>query len=185
MKNFWLFLSVSIAIIVSGCVSSKKVEMAELKIRNIELIQVNDTRWDSKTVPNGEQGKKCGGQDPHFPSLTFNLKELANHFKSKIIKIEMDAYDVDWAGGSHGKWSYVFDSNADTFTSPKVPSETTTMPSGVKGLSMHTATRNCDPGYYLAPSSCLATRGHRYFTDIIFTLENGESIVTKFSQGVY
>jgi hypothetical protein len=185
MKHLWLLLSVSIVFIVSGCVSSKKVEMAELKNGNIEFIQVNDSRWDGKNVPGGEQGKKCGGTDPHFPSLTFNLKELGNQFKSKIIKIEMRAYDLDWPEGSHGRWSYIFDPKADVFTSPKIPSETTTMPEGVKGISAHTAKRSCDPGYYLAPSSCLANRGHRYFTDIIFTLENGESIVTTFSQGVY
>ena len=159
--------------------------MAELKSGNVEFIKINDSRWDGKTVPNGEQGKKCGGKDPHFPSLTFNLKGLAEHFKSKITNIEMYAYDIDWAEGSHGRWSYVFDPKAEVFTSPKIPSETTIMPSGAKGISAHTATRSCDAGYYLAPSSCLATRGHRYFTDIIFTLENGENIVTKFSQGVF
>ncbi|MCK5164824.1 MAG: hypothetical protein KAQ72_13950 [Desulfobacula sp.] len=173
------------ALLITGCVASKKIEIVELKKGDIELIKVNDSRWDGKSVPEGEQGKQCGGSNPHFPSLTVDLKGLRQQFKSKIVGIKMYAYDVDWRGGHHGRWSYEFDSDANIFVSPKVPSETMTMPKGVKGISGHTAGSKFSSGYYLAPSSCVVGGGHKYFTDITFDLENDESITTTFSQGVY
>lgn len=176
---------ICLTLLTTGCVSSKKVEFVDLKKGGIEFIKVNDSRWDGKSVPEGEQGKYCGGKNPHFPSLTFDLKELNQQFNSKITSIKMYAYDVNWKGGHHGKWSYEFDSNANTFISPKVPSETKNMPKGVKGISGHTAGSRFSSGYYLAPSSCVVGGGHKYFADIIFDLENGERITTTFSQGVY
>ena len=182
MKKAAIFI-LCISFLTSACVASKKVELAELNSGS-KLIKVNDSRWDGEKVPYGEQGTKCGGVNPHFPSLTFDLKGLNKYFNSKVVGIKMSAYDVDWPQGSHGKWSYFFDPQKDSFISPKVPSETPDMPKGIKGLSMHTS-RSCPAGYYLAPSSCLATRGHKYFTDITLILENGENVVIKFSQGVY
>lgn len=174
-----------VALLTIGCVASNKLEIAELNKGEIKVIKVNDSRWDGISVPEGEQGKYCGGKNPHFPSLIFNLKVLNHRFKSKIIGIKMYAYDVDWRGGHHGRWRYEFDSDTNIFISPKVPSETKNMPEGVKGISAHTAGSKFASGYYLAPSSCVAGGGHKYFTDIRFDLENGESITTTFSQGVY
>jgi hypothetical protein len=176
---------ICLALLITGCVATKKVEIAELKKGSSESIKVNDSRWDGISIPGGEQGKYCGGKDPHFPSLTFDLKGLCQQFNSKIIGIKMYAYDVNWRDGHHGKWSYDFDSDANIFISPKIPSETKNLPKGVKGISGHTAGSRFSPGYYLAPSSCVVGGGHKYFTDITFELENGESITTTFSQGVY
>ena len=183
MKNL-LFIVACLSLFVNGCVSAKKVALSDLNAKGTELIRVNDPRWDGGKVPEGEQGKTCGGKDPHFPSLTFDLKGLATHFSSPIAKIEMYAYDVNWSRGHHGKWAYTFNPGQDTLITPKVPSETTVLPQGVKGLIKHTA-KSCPTGYYLAPSSCRAGGGHKYFTDIILTLESGECMVTKFFQGVY
>lgn len=186
MKQFnSLVLFSCLLLLTAGCVSNKNFQLNQLKNGENSFIEINDPRWDGVTVPDGEQGKVCGGEDPHFPSISFNLKELNNVFGSKIIGIKMYAYDVNWKGGHHGKWSYEFDANANDFISPKIPSESTDMPPGVVGLSRHTAGNAFSSGYYLAPSSCVANRGHKYFTDITFELDNGESVKTTLSQGRY
>ena len=183
MKKFFLML-IGLLVVVGGCTPAKKMAMAELQNGGKMLIQVNDTRWNGEKVPAGEQGKTCGGNNPHFPSFTFDLNGLETHFKSRVVGISMYAYDIDWQGGHHGKWSYVFDSGKAEFLSPKVPSETNQMPDGVKGILSHSA-QSCPAGYYLAPSSCRAGGGHRYFTDITLSLANGEKAVIKFNQGVF
>jgi len=186
MKKFKCgIVFICLALFTTGCVASKKVGITELKTGSQLLIRADDSRWNGISVPEGEQGKYCGGKDPHFPSLTFDLKGLNQQLGSKVIGIKMYAYDINWKGGHHGKWSYEFDSDASTYTSPKIPSETKKMPEGVKGISGHTAGSKFGSGYYLAPSSCVAGGGHKYFTDITLELENGESIKTTFSQGAY
>ena len=171
-------------LVMWGCTPTKKIEMSELGSGGKALIQVNDARWDGLKVPAGEQGVTCGGKSPHFPSFTFDLKGLETHFNSRVVDIQMYAYDIDWKSGHHGKWRFIFDKDQSSFVSPKIPSETTRLPENVKGLMTHTA-RSCPTGYYLAPSSCRAGGGHRYFTDITLTLASGEKAVIKFKQGVY
>ncbi len=183
MKRMTFAVMACLAVFTMGCVSAQKVEMADLNGAGT-LVKVNDARWDGKRVPPGEQGKKCGGTDPHFPSFTFDLAGLREHFQSKVVGIKMSAYDVDWPSGHHGKWRYLFDAEKETFISPEIPSETMDLPEGVKVISTHTAGR-FSRGAYLAPSSCVAGGGHMYFTDIAFELENGETVTVTFSQGKY
>lgn len=154
-RNWAVFFSLAISL--TGCGVTDYQQSSTLQTLKVSL---TDTQWDGKTIPNGQQCRKYGG-DGHSPTLT------VDHIPQGTEALIIEFSDRSWSPmnhGGHGKLGIRLTPQQQQVIVPSIASETFELPD--KNLFIFHAHRGGrgEPGAYLPP--CSGGRGNEYFADV-------------------
>jgi hypothetical protein len=134
--------------------------------------QLVDADWDGVTIPRAHVCKLAGAASPVSPRI--QVGDIPLGATKIVVAFNDESYPKLATDGGHGKISVAV--NARTVTVPSVPSESDSIPDGVKVEAKH---RSTTPGYYLAP--CSRGQGHTYAAEVLAVKSGwfGSSVVGR------
>ena len=141
-----------IAAMLALAIAAQNVHAAEMTAR------LADPDWDGVKIPQAHVCKLAGAASPMSPRI--QVENIPAGATKIVVAFNDESYPKLATDGGHGKISVAV--NARTITVPSVPSESDSIPDGVKIEAKH---RSTTPGYYLAP--CSRGRGHTYAAEIL------------------
>ena len=117
-----------------------------------------ESDWDGKKIPDGQQCRSYGGQDPSTPPLIVsNIPEEAN-------AIILEFSDRDYSpmdNGGHGIIGFTILEGTEEVLIPSVPSNTFDLPENFFLVREHKQNVLFTPGAYMPP--CSGGRGNSYY----------------------
>jgi hypothetical protein len=152
-----MLLFISFTSFLTACVTTEKHKPES----NLVTLRVSfaDPLWDGKTIPEGQQCNRFGG-DGATPRLT------VKNIPSGTNAIIMEYSDRDWPqmdDGGHGKIGYRIPLRTTEVTIPSVPGQTFDLPDGFFLVEAHRSTRGV-AGAYKPP--CSGGWGHSYYVTV-------------------
>jgi len=117
-----------------------------------------DSDWDGKKIPDGQQCRSYGGQDPSTPPLIVsNIPEGTN----AIILEFSDRDYIPMDNGGHGIIGFTIPEGTEEVLIPSVASNTFDLPENFFLVREHKQNVLFTPGAYMPP--CSGGRGNSYY----------------------
>jgi len=112
-------------------------------------VSITDKSWDGKTLPDGQQCNKFGG-DAKTPPL--KITDMPTGANLVVLSFsDTDAPSMD--NGGHGVIAYAVNTDGDKLEIPSVPGHTYTLPEGFTMFQAHKGPNWDTEGAYMPPCS--------------------------------
>lgn len=129
---------------------------------------LNDSDWDGKLIPAGQQCLKFGGKQPATPPLKItNIPQQAN----LLILEYSDRSHQPMNNGGHGRMAYAISSPVQSLQLPAVSGHSFKLPSGFIMLEAHRNPKWDKAGAYMPP--CSGGKGNAYYVTVKAVHYNG------------
>ncbi|WP_019557520.1 hypothetical protein [Thiomicrorhabdus arctica] len=125
------------------------------------IASLNDSHWDGKRIPAGQQCLKFGGQQPATPAL--NITGIPQQTNLLILEYSDRSYEPMNHGG-HGRMAYAISSPAPNIQLPAVAGHSVELPTGFMMLEAHRNPKWDKAGAYMPP--CSGGRGNVYYVTV-------------------
>jgi len=138
----------------------------------VHKIAFMDSKWDGKSIPDGQICTAQGGENPHTPKLKITNLPSGTNYLLMIITDE-DAGE----NGAHGIFRLEVPSGATEVIFPPIHETAKAMPPGVT-LEKREGWVMSRGGHYLPP--CSNRRNHNYYSDITAFGEGDKKITNNY-----
>ena len=120
-----------------------------------------DSEWDGKTVPNGQQCQRQGGENPSTPKiLIINIPEGSD----AIIMEFSDRNYSPMDDGGHGKIGFRLSEGTKEVVIPSIPGHSFNLPKDFFIIQEHQASSYDNAGAYMPP--CSGGIGNFYYVTV-------------------
>ena len=140
-----------------------------------------DSEWDGKTIPNGEQCHRQGGENPSTPRII--IKNIPEGTDAIILEFSDRNYGPMDDGG-HGKIGFKISEGTKEVVIPSIPGHSFDLPEDFFIIQEHQASSYDLAGAYMPP--CSGGIGNSYYVTIkaiIILSEENETFILL-TQGV-
>jgi hypothetical protein len=120
-----------------------------------------DPAWDGKSVPEGQQCQKFGGENPFSPEI--KVVGIPEGTEAIVVKFNDESYQNMNYGG-HGKLAVLIEPGVTEMVFPSVIGHSFDLPEGVIMISAHQAPNWDKKGAYMPP--CSGGKRNRYTATI-------------------
>lgn len=136
------------------------------------IASLNDSHWDGKLIPAGQQCLRFGGDQPATPALKISgIPQQAN----LLILEYSDRTYQPMNNGGHGRMAYAISSPTQNLQLPAVAGHSFELPSGFIMLEAHRNPKWDKVGAYMPP--CSGGKGHLYYVTIQAVHYDGDKTV--------
>lgn len=125
------------------------------------IASLNDSHWDGKRIPAGQQCLKFGGDQPATPAL--KIMGIPEQTNLLILEYSDRSYQPMNNGG-HGRMAYTISSPTQSVKLPPVAGHSFELPSGFITLEAHRNPKWDKAGAYMPP--CSGGKGNTYYVTI-------------------
>lgn len=155
---------------------------ASLLSVNTVALEVNfsDSEWDGKTIPEGQQCQKFGGDSPSSPGLIVTGIPLGTN---GIVLEFSDRDSKRMNKGGHGRVRFALSDWRSEVTIPSVPGHSFDIPSEFTIVEAHRGADWDKAGAYMPP--CSGGRAHNYVLTIKSVKKDKTTAETDVKMGVY
>ena len=120
-----------------------------------------DSKWDSKTIPEGQQCQKFDGVKPGTPKLSVSGIPAGS---DSVVLVYSDRDSKKMNNGGHGIMSYTLAKGANKVQLPIVAGHSYEMPKGFEMIAEHRGAGWDKEGAYMPP--CSGGSGHEYYVTV-------------------
>ena len=120
-----------------------------------------DSKWDGKTIPEGQQCQKFDGVKPGTPKLSVSGIPAGS---DSVVLVYSDRDSKKMNNGGHGIMSYTLAKGANKVQLPIVAGHTYEMPKGFEMIAEHRGAGWDKEGAYMPP--CSGGSGHEYYVTV-------------------
>lgn len=159
MKSKFITALASIAAFfgTSGTTSA----LAETSADNALSVRLNDALWDGKSIPDGQQCLRFGGEKPATPPL--KISGIPTSTNLLILEYSDRSFEPMNHGG-HGRMAYALSRPAQSVELPAVPGHSFELPTGFISLGEHRNPKWDKAGTYMPP--CSGGKGNAYYVTV-------------------
>ena len=120
-----------------------------------------DSKWDGKTIPEGQQCQKFDGVKPGTPKLSVSGIPAGS---DSVVLVYSDRDSKKMNNGGHGIMSYTLAKGANKVQLPIVAGHSYEMPKGFEMIAEHRGAGWDKEGAYMPP--CSGGSGHEYYVTV-------------------
>ena len=120
-----------------------------------------DSKWDGKTIPEGQQCQKFDGVKPGTPKLSVSGIPAGS---DSVVLVYSDRDSKKMNNGGHGIMSYTLAKGANKVQLPVVAGHSYEMPKGFEMIAEHRGAGWDKEGAYMPP--CSGGSGHEYYVTV-------------------
>lgn len=140
-----------------------------------------DSEWDGKTIPDGQQCQRQGGENPSTPRIQVN--NIPEEADAIILEFSDRNYGPMDDGG-HGKIGYKISEGTKEVVIPSVLGHSFDLPEGFFLVQEHKASSYDTAGAYMPP--CSGGIGNSYYVTVkaIREMSEEDKTFTLLAQGI-